>query len=223
MAMRARYSVLVRSVINTSAPSSVAADLGASLVLGRCAVADRVADLLALHGSVIRGDLLTRRAVEGVCAVVSVAGWLPDARWSDEDELLATRDVIRQRCYRQGRQLIVGPTARRTTGPSYADTRQWQLQGTPDEQETLALWRQLAEAPAPEQLDEATACVAAGLVVADVLQACQAREADRTGIRRLLDLEDWTVRTQRVQCGSRERRSARPGPAVRRSEAASRT
>lgn len=143
-------------------------------------VAHSVAALLAPTTHVSTGPL-DEEAVRVADAVVSCAGWLPDARWQQIDAWCGSHSTTWHRCHAEGLRFVLGPLSVPGSTVGYADTRGRILAAADLPDELATHWAYLDQGRADETTNAnalppvpwpgpPTAAVLAGLLVEDLLR-----------------------------------------------------
>ena len=158
-------------------------------------VADLVASLLAGVASVERGDV-DEDVIGRSDIVVTVAGWLPDARWQQVDQWVRDAGVPWHMCHAEGSRIFVGPLFVPGATASYRDTRGRRLAaaGAPDELEIY--WAYLdrgADQPVVPWPQVGGVAIAAGLLVSDVVAYLSGRPVPSHGCQVELSPDTSTV------------------------------
>lgn len=140
-------------------------------VTGRNPLAAEVARLLSAAGVEVRRG--HHPVLEPhLDALVSCAGWLPDSAWRDLDSWTAEQAIGWHMVYAEGDHFYLGPPARGSGSPRYADVRARRLAAASAPEALRAYWAYLeAGGPVPPVVWPGPGVVAviAGLLVTDVL------------------------------------------------------
>lgn len=163
-------------------------------------IAEQLAILVEPHARVTTGPL-DDPAVTAADIVVSVAGWLPDARWLALDQLCVRHTTPRHSVYLEGDAVVIGPLYRPGATASYSDVRGRRLAASSSPDELLALWAYLdgeqPKPPAPWPVIP-WAVVAAGIVAADVLAVLAGTQGPTEGFQVLVRPATAEVARHRV-------------------------
>lgn len=168
------------------------------LVEGDNPVASLVVDLLGPHATVVRGEVESSTLKEPD-AVVSVAGWLPDAHWQRLDGLCGERGIIFHRSHVEGTRFFIGPAAVPGVTVKYSDVRARQLAAADRPDELAEFWAYLdrrQSLPAvPWPTSASGLAVVAGVLASDVLGCLGAARAHPgPGYQIELDLANLAIR-----------------------------
>ncbi|WP_394940510.1 hypothetical protein [Psychromicrobium sp. YIM B11713] len=106
---------------------------------------------------------------QGAALTIDCAGWLPDQRWRAEEE--SKPQQPKHYCHYEPGSIVLGPFSIPGRTPQYRDLRGRRLAAAAQPEQMRELWGYLESGTEilPPVEDEASAALAAGLLMADVL------------------------------------------------------
>lgn len=180
--------------------------LGRVHVEGDSPVAAAVADLLGPETHVTTGRV-DEDAVRAADAVVSCAGWLPDAHWRRVDAWCAQHATPWHRCHAEGLRWVTGPLFVPGVTVGYADTRGRILAADDLPDELAVQWAYLDQGhtsgaegalPPVPWPSAAGAAVLAGLLVEDLRRALASGTPTARDTQLVVDLATASITRHRV-------------------------